>query len=211
MSISVSIAASRLTRSSEGEPSGEERHTTQLLSYDSHDQSRVLASHGCIQKEIQQQFSTAQIGNSVHLYQQDTRQDTNPVENLPSFIRFINRLVLQLETISYERRNLVKSLCEGFRRDTRSHHKVAGPLGPPAVAWSQSSTFYLLGRGRRRYVARQILSSWREGDQDETYRRGGTETRQRHSGHGVLSTHEMKLNTLIGGLVALEGLLKLLL
>jgi hypothetical protein len=37
----------------------------------------------------------------------------------------------------------------------------------------QSSTFYLLGRGRRRDVARQILSSWREGDGDETYRRWG--------------------------------------
>jgi hypothetical protein len=70
-------------------------------------------------------------------------------------------------------------------RDTRSHHKVAGPLGPPAVAWPQSSTFYLLERGR----CRQYL----------VYRRGGTETRQRHSGHWVPSTHEMKLNTLNGG------------
>jgi hypothetical protein len=39
----------------------------------------------------------------------------------------------------------------------------------------------------------------------------GTETRQRHSGHWVLSTHEMKLNTLKVGLAASEGLLELLL
>jgi hypothetical protein len=88
----------------------------------------------------------------------------------------------------------------------RGHIIRAGPLGLSAVAWSQSSTFYLLGRRRT-----DDESSWREGDQDETYRRGGTGTRQRHSGHGVPSTHEMKLNTLIGGLVALEGLLELLL
>jgi hypothetical protein len=59
----------------------------------------------------------------------------------PSSIPFINRLVLRLETSSYERRNLVKSLCEGFCWDTRSHHKAAKPLGLSAVAWSQSKHF----------------------------------------------------------------------
>jgi hypothetical protein len=60
-----------------------------------------------------------------------------------SSIPFINRLVLRFETYSYQRRKPVKSLCEGARRDTKSHHKAAKPLELLAVAWSQSSTFYL--------------------------------------------------------------------
>jgi hypothetical protein len=91
----------------------------------------------------------------------------------PSSIPFINRLVLQLETYSYERRNLVKSLCEGFRRDTRSHHKAAKPLGLSAVAWSQSNTLLSSAsksaeRSVKHYRTQEILSSCREGDADET-------------------------------------------
>jgi hypothetical protein len=35
----------------------------------------VKASHGCIQKEIQQRIGTVPIGNSVHLYQREALQD----------------------------------------------------------------------------------------------------------------------------------------
>jgi hypothetical protein len=94
--------------SSEGEPSGEGRHTSQSLSDESHDHGGLKTSHGCIQKEIQQRIGTVPIGNSVHVYQRDTRQDTNPAGNLQS--RFIKRLVLPLEIFSYERKNFVKSL-----------------------------------------------------------------------------------------------------
>jgi hypothetical protein len=148
MSISVSIAASRLTRSSEGGPSGAWRHSSGLLSVESQDQNS-LSVIWCRQKEIQQQLSTAQI-RTVYTY---ITWIHDKILDWPSSIPFINCLVLQLETYSYERRNLVKSLCEGFRRDTKSHHKAAKPLGLSAVAWSQSNTFYLPARGRRRTVA----------------------------------------------------------
>jgi hypothetical protein len=35
----------------------------------------VKASHGCIQKEIQQRIGTVPIGNSVHVYQREALQD----------------------------------------------------------------------------------------------------------------------------------------
>jgi hypothetical protein len=110
-----------------------------------------------------------------------------------SSIPFINRLVLQFKAYSYERRKLVKSLCEGeAHRDTRSHHKAAKPLGLLAVAWSQSITS---GASRsiegsiQLFRTPELVSSCGEGYTDETIVsrnscRGGTETRQRHSNLG---------------------------
>jgi hypothetical protein len=69
-----------------------------------------------------------------------------------------------------------------------------GLLGPPADARLQSNTRYPLGEremqtknyplGEREVQTKPFLSPW------------GTETRQRHRGHWVLSIHKMKLNTL---------------
>jgi hypothetical protein len=75
-----------------------------------------------------------------------------------------------------------------------SHHKTAGTIGATSGCMA---------------TVKHALSSWGEGDTDKTCPLGeremqtkpclspwGTETRQRHSGHWVLSIHEMKLNTL---------------
>jgi hypothetical protein len=131
---------------------------------------------GCIQKEIQQQFSTARIGNSVHLYQREALQDKNPAGNLKA--RLSSHVLL---AEPHKRRNHVKSLS-GMARIQRHIIRPLGPLGPPAVAWLQSNTHCPLGE--REIQTKPCLSPW------------GTETRQRHSGHWVLSIHEMKLNTL---------------
>jgi hypothetical protein len=154
----------------------------------------VKASHGCIQKEIQQRIGTVPIGNSVHVYQREALQDTNPAGNLKALS--ISCLVLPLDTFSYERKNRVKSLS-GMAGIQGHIIRPLGPLGPPADAWLQSNTSCPLGE--REMQTKPCLSS------------RGTETCQRHSGHWVLSTHEMKLNTLKVGLAALEGLLELLL
>jgi hypothetical protein len=113
----------------------------------------------------------------------------NPAENLKA--RFISCLVLLLEP--HKRRNRVKSLS-GMARIQSHIIRWLRPLGPPADAWLQSNTRYHLGEremqtkhyplGEREVQTKPCLSLW------------GTETRQRHSGHWVLSIHEMKLNTL---------------
>jgi hypothetical protein len=116
----------------------------------------VKASHGCIQKEIQQRIGTVPIGNSVHIYQCEALQDTNPAGNLKA--RFIKRLVLLLEIFSYKRKNCVKSLS-GMARIQSHIIRPLGPLGPPADARLQSNTSRPLGRGR----CRQNLVDCREG------------------------------------------------
>jgi hypothetical protein len=67
-----------------------------------------------------------------------------------------------------------------------------------------------LGHRRLHGYSQTHVTSWREGDRDETYHREGQRP-VRHSGHWALSTQEMKLNTLNVGLVAVEGLLEQLL
>jgi hypothetical protein len=75
-----------------------------------------------------------------------------------------------------------------------SHHKTAGTIGATSGCM---------------VTVKHALSSWGEGDTDKTCPLGGremqtkpclspwgTETRQRHRGHCVLSIHEMKLNML---------------
>jgi hypothetical protein len=144
---------------------------------------------GCIQKEIQQQFSTARIGNSVHVYQREALQDKNPAGNLKAPLA--SRHVLLAEP--HKRRDHVK-LLSGIARIQCHIIRPLGPFGPPAVAWLQSNTHCPLGEreiqtkhcplGEREMQTKPCLSPW------------GTETRQRHSGHWVPSIHEMKLNTL---------------
>jgi hypothetical protein len=162
MSISMSIAASRLTRSSEGEPSGEGRHTSQLLSCESQDQNSLSI------------FWVHTEGNTTTTY---ITWIHDKILDWPSFIPFINRLDQQ--RCSLMRRGISANRFVRSFVGIRGHIIRAGPLGLSAVAWSQSSTFYLLGRRRT-----DDESSWREGDQDKTYRRGGTGTRQRHNRKG---------------------------
>jgi hypothetical protein len=112
---------------------------------------------GCIQKDIQQQFSTAPIGNSVHVYPVSWReapQDKNPAENLRARIS-----------------NHVLHNKKGYGKDTISHHK--GRWGHQRLhGYSQTSspTHVPLSRGEsqtKQYLTPIVV---RDRDPAETQR-----------------------------------------